>query len=102
MPSQELKSVEYFMEVLRQHLPELMEKYSVSYIGIFGSYIRGEQNKDSDLDILVQFDKTPGLLKYIELENYLSDLLGVKVDLVMKSALKPNIGKRILNEVVAL
>lgn len=102
MSSQELKSVEYFMEVLRQHLPELMEKYSVSYIGILGSYIRGEQTKDSDLDILVQFDKTPGLLKYIELENYLSDLLGVKVDLVMKSALKPNIGKRILNEVVAL
>ena len=102
MPSQELKSVEYFMEVLRQHLPELREKYSVSYIGIFGSYIRGEQTKDSDLDILVQFEKTPGLLKYIELENYLSDLLGVKVDLVMKSALKPNIGKRILNEVVAL
>jgi len=102
MPSQELKSVEYFMEVLRQHLPELRDKYSVSYIGIFGSYIRGEQTKDSDLDILVQFEKTPGLLKYIELENYLSDLLGVKVDLVMKSALKPNIGKRILNEVVAL
>lgn len=102
MPSQELKSVEYFMEVLRQHLPELKDEYSVSYIGIFGSYIRGEQTKDSDLDILIQFEKTPGLLKYIELENYLSDLLGVKVDLVMKSALKPNIGKRILNEVVAL
>jgi uncharacterized protein len=102
MHSQELKSVEYFMEVLRQHLPELKDKYSVSYIGIFGSYIRGEQTKDSDLDILVQFDKTPGLLKYIELENYLSDLLEVKVDLVMKSSLKPNIGKRILNEVVAL
>ena len=102
MPSQELKSVEHFMEILRQHLPELREKYSVSYIGIFGSYIRGEQTKDSDLDVLVQFEKTPGLLKYIELENYLSDLLEVKVDLVMKSALKPNTGKRILNEVVAL
>jgi predicted nucleotidyltransferase len=102
MPSQELKSAEYFMEILRQHLPELKDKYSVSYIGIFGSYIRGEQTKDSDLDVLVQFDKKPGLFKYIELEDYLSDLLGVKVDLVMKSALKPNIGKRIMNEVVAL
>jgi predicted nucleotidyltransferase len=102
MSAQELKDAEYFIKILRQHLPELEEKYSVSYLGIFGSYIRGEQTKDSDLDILVQFDKKPGLLKYIELENYLCDILGVKVDLVMKSALKPNIGKRILNEVVAL
>ncbi len=102
MPAQELKDAEYFIKILRQHLPELREKYSVSYLGIFGSYIRGEQTKNSDLDLLVQFDKKPGLLKYIELENHLSDLLGVKVDRVMKSALKPNIGKRILNEVVAL
>ncbi|MGB9927675.1 MAG: nucleotidyltransferase family protein [Methanosarcina sp.] len=102
MLSQELRDSEYFIEILRQYLPELKEKYSVSYIGIFGSYIRGEQTKDSDLDVLVQFDKKPGLLKYIELENYLSDLLGIKVDLVMKSALKPNIGKRILNEVKTL
>ncbi len=102
MPSQELKDAEYFIKILRQNLPELREKYSVSYLGIFGSYIRGEQTKDSDLDVLVQFDKKPGLFKYIELEDYLSDLLGVKVDLVMKSALKPNIGKRILNEVEAL
>ncbi|WP_048157733.1 nucleotidyltransferase family protein [Methanosarcina sp. Kolksee] len=102
MLSQELRDSEYFIKVLRQHLPELKEKYSVNYLGIFGSYIRGEQTKDSDLDVLVQFDKKPGLLKYIELENYLSDLLGIKVDLVMKSALKPNIGKRILNEVKTL
>jgi uncharacterized protein len=102
MPSQELKNSEFFIKILKQHLPELREKYSVSYLGIFGSYIRGEQTKDSDLDVLIQFDKKPGLLKYIELENYLSDLLGVKVDLVMKSALKPNIGKRILDEVKAL
>jgi len=99
MPSQELKDAEYFMKILRQHLPELREKYSVNYLGVFGSYIRGEQNEDSDLDILVQFDKKPGLFKYIELEDHLSELLGVKVDLVMKSALKPNIGKRILSEV---
>lgn len=102
MPAEELKDAEYFVKILRQHLSELREKYSVIYLGIFGSYIRGEQTKDSDLDILIQFDQKPGLLKYIELENYLSDLLGIKVDLVMKSALKPNIGKRILNEVVAL
>ncbi|MGD0511606.1 MAG: nucleotidyltransferase family protein, partial [Candidatus Micrarchaeaceae archaeon] len=71
MPSQELKNSEFFIEILRQHLPELREKYSVSYLGIFGSHIRGEQTKDSDLDVLVEYDKIPGLLKYIELEYYL-------------------------------
>lgn len=74
----------------------------MSYLGVFGSYVRGEQTGESDLDILVEFDETPGLLKYIELEYYLSDLLGVKVDLVTRTGLKPNVGKRVLNEVISL
>ena len=102
MPSQQPKDADYFIKILRQHIPEIREKYSVSYLGVFGSYIRGEQKEDSDLDILVEFDETPGLLKYIELEYYLSDLLGVKVDLVTRTGLKPNIGKRVLNEVISL
>jgi predicted nucleotidyltransferase len=102
MPAQQLKDTDYFLKIFRQHFPEIKEKYSVSYLGIFGSYVRGEQTSESDLDVLVEFDEKPGLFEYIELEDYLSDLLGVKVDLVMKSALKPNIGKRILNEVEAL
>lgn len=102
MPAQQFKDTDSFLKILRQHFPEIKEKYSVSYLGIFGSYVRGEQTSDSDLDILVEFVEKPGLFEYIELEDYLSDLLGVKVDLVMKSALKPNIGKRILNEVEAL
>jgi uncharacterized protein len=102
MSAQQLKDAHYFIKILRQHFMEIKEKYNVSYLGIFGSYVRGEQTSESDLDILVEFDEKPGLFEYIELEDYLSDLLGVKVDLVMKSALKPNIGKRILNEVEAL
>lgn len=102
MNAGELKDADYFLRILRQHLPEIKEKYSVSYLGIFGSYIRGEQTINSDLDVLVEFDETPGLLKYIELEYYLSDLLGVKVDLVTKTGLKPIVGKHILNEVVSL
>ena len=102
MSSRQLKDADYFINILRQHLPEIREKYSVSYLGVFGSYVRGEQTTDSDLDLLVEFYEKPGLFEYIELEDHLSDLLGVKVDLVMKSALKPNIGKRILNEVEAL
>ena len=83
-------------------MPELEQRYKVKTLGIFGSYIRGEQHKGSDLDLLVEFYDPPSLLKFIEMENYLSDLLGVKADLVMKDALKPAIGKRVLNEVVAI
>ncbi len=78
---------------------EFNENYKVKEIGIFGSYVRGEQQEKSDLDILVEFYETIGLFKFVALERYLSQLLGVKVDLVMKSALKPRIGRRILKEV---
>ncbi len=88
------------LEHLRQLLPSLAERYQVETLGIFGSYVREEEVSDSDLDILVTFSDPPGLFKYIELENHLSDSLGVKVDLVMKDALKPAIGKRILEEIV--
>jgi hypothetical protein len=67
---------------------------------LFGSYVRHEESKNSDLDILVTFTKPPSLFKLIRLENHLSDLLGVKVDLVMKDSLKPAIGRNILREVV--
>jgi uncharacterized protein len=87
-------------DVLRQQLPLLAEHYGVASLGLFGSYVRREAHPDSDLDILVRFHHTPGLLRFIELENYLSDLLGVRVDLVMAEALKPHIGRRILAEVM--
>ena len=86
--------------ILRRSLPEITERYKIRSLGLFGSYIRAEQRRKSDLDILVEFHEAPSLLKFLELENRLSDLLGVKVDLVMKSALKPGIGQRILDEVV--
>lgn len=88
--------------ILRQHLPTLAERYSVKSLAVFGSYVRRQQRPESDLDLLVAFDEPPGLLKFIELENYLTDLLGVKVDLVMKDALKPMLGEQILSEVVQL
>lgn len=90
------------MEELRQNMPELESRYKVKKLGVFGSYIRGEQHKGSDLDLLVEFFDSPSLLKFIEMEYYLSDLLGIKVDLVMKDTLKPNIGKRVLSEVISV
>jgi len=88
--------------ILKEHDSELREKYGIKEIGVFGSYMRGEQKKGSDIDILVEFypDAEMDLITFVELEEHLSDLLGVEVDLVMKSALKPRIGKHILKEVV--
>lgn len=94
--------VEIHIARLRQHLPALATRYRVRSLGIFGSYARHEECDDSDFDLLVTFDDPPGLLKFMEMENYLSDLLGVKVDLVMRDALKPRIGERILEEVIAV
>ena len=67
---------------------------------MFGSYVSSEQKKGSDLDVLVTFKEDPSLLTYIAIENYLSDLLGIKVDLVMKDSLKPKIGQQILQEAI--
>ncbi|HPC76721.1 MAG TPA: nucleotidyltransferase family protein [bacterium] len=95
-----MKSFEEIKSILSYYREELKIKYSVREIGIFGSYVRNEQGQSSDVDILVEFEKTPSLLEFISLENYLSDILGVKVDLVMKDSLKPNIGRHILEEVI--
>ncbi len=83
---------------LKEELPLLKTQYNVATLEVFGSFVRNEQESNSDLDILVSFSKAPSLFKFIELEDYLSELLGVKVDLVMRSSLKPNIGQKILAE----
>jgi len=96
-----LKRVEEMKDKLERLKPVLRERFRVKTIGVFGSYIRGEEREDSDLDILVEFEEDAelSLLDFIGLENYLSEELGVKVDLVEKNTLKPRIGKRILEEV---
>ncbi|HXF51550.1 MAG TPA: nucleotidyltransferase family protein [Dehalococcoidia bacterium] len=93
-------TLDEILETLRRHLPELRERYAVKSLGVFGSYVRGEQRKRSDLDVLVEFYEAPSFFEFVRLERYLSSLVGVKVDLVMKSALKPRIGERILAETV--
>jgi predicted nucleotidyltransferase len=94
------REVDIYIKKLQKMLPKLKKKYPIKYIGIFGSYIRGEQNSSSDLDILVEFNGPITLFGYAKLENELSDELGIKVDLVSKTALKPRIGKHILSEVI--
>ena len=91
-----------YLSVLRRQLPVLRKQYHIRSLGVFGSYVRGSQTRDSDLDLLVEFTQEPSLLEFIDLEGRLSALLGVKVDLVMKDTLKPMIGRQILKEVVGL
>ena len=85
---------------LKSVLPDLKKRYGVDSLGVFGSYARGEIKRSSDLDLLVEFGQAPTMFEFVRLERYLATILGVKVDLVMKTALKPEIGKRILVEVV--
>jgi uncharacterized protein len=97
-----MKTLEEIKQWLVQNKSLLQERYRVQELGVFGSYVRQEQTEASDVDVLVEFSEIPSLLKFVNLENYLSDNLGVKVDLVHKAGLKPRIGKRILAEVVYL
>ena len=93
-----LKNTE-IKQVLKEHLNELHSNYAVSKIGIFGSYVRNEQTAQSDIDILVQFSKPVGFVAFMQLEQRLQELLGARIDLVTRAALKPRIGERILKEV---
>lgn len=95
-----MRRLEEIQDILKQKKPLLRERFKVKEIGIFGSFVRGEEKDTSDLDILVELERPVGLIKFVSLQNYLSDELGEKVDLVMKSALKPRIKKDILSEVV--
>ena len=95
-----MKTKEEILKILRDELPYLREKFNVKSIGLFGSYARGEQKDKSDVDILVEFSKPIGFFKFMELEEYLSKRLGVKVDLVTPDALKPMIKPQIMREVV--
>ncbi len=94
-----MKTFEEIKDLLLKHKEEFKKQYGLNEIGIFGSYIRGEQNEESDIDILIELEKPIGFVKFMKLENALSELLGVRVELVTKKALKPHIGKRILQEV---
>ncbi|PKL52581.1 MAG: hypothetical protein CVV37_00590 [Nitrospira bacterium HGW-Nitrospira-1] len=96
------KSLEEIRNILNRHRDELRDKHKVTEIGIFGSYVRGEQKKRSDLDILVEIGEPISLLTFVGIENYLAKILKTKVDLVPKDSIRPELKERILKEVVYL
>jgi len=96
-----MKTFKEIQDFFSRYKPILLEKYKwLSELGIFGSYVRGEQNEASDVDVLIDYTEAPDLIELIDLENYLSDNLGMKVDVVTKNGLKPRLKERILSEVV--
>ncbi|KUH34217.1 DNA polymerase III subunit beta [Thermococcus celericrescens] len=99
MQATRVKTLVDVQKILRAHRKELSEKYCVKRIGVFGSYSRNEQREDSDVDIFVEFERPVRMITFLRLQEYLEELLGVKVDLVTKGALKRRIRERILKEV---
>lgn len=96
------KSLKEILKELKSILPEIKKKYSVNTIELFGSYVTNQQTNKSDVDLLVTFYEVPGLLKFIELENYISDKLDVKVDLVIKDSIKPLLKSYILPQTISV
>ncbi|MGA7797824.1 MAG: nucleotidyltransferase family protein [Methanoregula sp.] len=89
------------LALLREHEPEIKKRFGVRDIGIFGSFVRGEERPDSDVDVLVSFRKGEETFdNYMDCKFYLEDLFMRKVDLVMKGAIKKRIRPYILKEVV--
>ena len=91
-----MKNFKEIKKILNKNKIQFQKGFKVKEIGIFGSSLKSKQTKKSDLDILVEFEGPIDFFDYLELEEYLMNLLGIKVDLVIKKALKPNIGKNIL------
>ncbi|MCI4624519.1 MAG: nucleotidyltransferase family protein [Candidatus Magnetoovum sp. WYHC-5] len=95
-----IMDIEDIKNILSKHKHIIIERYKVKEIGIFGSYVKGIQTNTSDIDILVDFSEAVSMFEFLELEEYLANMLGVKVDMVSKNALKPYIGSYILKEAI--
>lgn len=96
------KNLDEIIKTLRELKQEINEEYRAEIIGIFGSYVRGEQNAKSDIDILVRFKKGATLFDYVGLANFLEEKLSIKVDVVSERAIRPELQKVILKELVTI
>lgn len=94
-----MRTLDEIKKILKMHKPELKERFKVKRIGIFGSYIRGEDVESSDVDILVEFYEPIGW-EFVDLKEFLEKILGTDVDLVTAKALKPQLSDTILKEVL--
>ncbi len=88
------------LKILGAHSTELKQRYKVKSLAVYGSVSRDEARDDSDVDVLVQYEKIPGLFGYMDLKARLEELLGCAVDLGMPEALRPRIKPRVLKEAI--
>ncbi len=95
-----MRTKEEILALIKEELPNLRKAYKVHTLAIFGSYAKGEQKEDSDIDILVEFSETVDFFEFMRLEFHLTDLLGIKVDLVTPDALRPIMRDDILESAV--
>jgi len=95
-----MKKLEDIIKVLSENKSMITQKYGVNKIGVFGSYVRSEQDKDSDIDIIVEFKEGYKTFdNYMDLKDFLEEIFSVKVDLIVESAIKPNLKPYILEEI---
>jgi len=94
------KKLEEVLSVIKEHKKYLEERYMVKEIGVFGSFVRSEQKRGSDIDVLVDFYEVPDFFEFLNLEGYLERILRRKVDLVRKPVVRKELKKKILSEVV--
>jgi uncharacterized protein len=97
-----MKTLDEIKQILSERKSWLCETYQITELGIFGSYARGEQTQNSDVDVLIDYEQSPTLFKLVNLRNSLKDLTGLSVDIVTKNGLKPGVRERVLSEVVYL
>lgn len=95
-----MKTLGEIKKILAEHREELKKKYRVIEIGIFGSYVKGVQKETSDVDVLVDFEKPVSLLHIVSLENHLSDILEIKVDVVPKKNIREELKDSIIKEAI--
>ena len=95
-----MKNLNEIRQVLAGQKKSLCERYQITELGVFGSYARGEQTETSDVDILVDYEVAPTFVMLVELRDYLSEVFGLKVDIVTKNGLKSRIRDRVLAEAI--
>ncbi len=95
-----MKDLEEIKQILRQSKPFLKDNYRITEVGIFGSYAHGKETESSDVDVIFDYQKPPTLIMLVELKEYLSSLIDMKVDVVTKKGLKSRIKEKVLSEVI--
>lgn len=90
----------FILDFLKEHKDELHQKFGLTKIGLFGSYARGDENIESDIDLAIEISSKNSFRSFFELKNYLEDNFHKKVDLGIESSLKPIVREYVSKEII--